>query len=71
MKTRSQTTHIQEFEVNIDFDEASRLWNSNKKKLSTGCYEYVCGKELENGHFCKRKPKNSQYCWIHKHKNIN
>jgi hypothetical protein len=67
MKTRSQS---REFEVNIDFDEASKLWNSNKKRLSNGCYEYVCGKYLENGLFCKRKPKNSQYCWVHKPKYI-
>jgi len=67
MKTRSQS---REFEVNIDFDEASRLWNSNKKRLNNGCYEYVCGKPLENGLFCKRKPKNSQFCWVHKPKYI-
>jgi hypothetical protein len=67
MKTRSQS---REFEVNIDFDEASKLWNSNKKRLNNGCYEYVCGKQLENGLFCKRKLKNSQFCWIHKPKYI-
>ena len=67
MKTRSQS---REFEVNIDFDEASKLWNSNKKRLNNGCYEYVCGKQLENGLFCKRKLKNSQFCWVHKPKYI-
>ena len=68
MKTRS---HCKEFEINIDFEEASKLWNSNKKKLSNGCYEYVCGKKLENGLFCKRKPNKSQYCWLHKPNPIN
>jgi hypothetical protein len=68
MKTRSQN---KELEVNIDFDEASRLWNSNKKKISKCCYEYVCGRELTNGLFCKRKINGFQYCWIHKPKKNN
>ena len=28
------------YDVNIDFDGASREWNKNKIKLSNGCYEY-------------------------------
>jgi hypothetical protein len=68
MKTRSQS---RELDVNIDFDEASKLWNANKKKLTNGCYEYVCCKDLGNGLFCKRKINKSQYCWLHKPKNIN
>ena len=28
------------YEVNIDFDEASRAWKSNKVKLTDGCYRY-------------------------------
>ena len=28
------------YDVNIDFDGASREWNKNKIKLSDGCYEY-------------------------------
>lgn len=28
------------YEVNIDFDEASRTWKSNKVKLTDGCYRY-------------------------------
>jgi hypothetical protein len=67
MLTRSQTARP-EYEVNIDFDQASKLWNSNKKKLNNGCYEYVCGKELQNGEFCKNKIKNSPFCFIHKNK---
>jgi hypothetical protein len=67
MLTRSQT-RIPTYDVNIDFDEASRLWNSNKKKKHSGCYEYVCGKQLQNGEFCKKKIKNSVFCFIHKNK---
>jgi len=51
----------------IDFDEASRCWHANKKRLTNGCYQYVCGTELVDWTFCKRKIcKNSATCSIHK-----
>ena len=42
MKTRSQTKkeHIL-YEVNIDFDEASREWKKNKKSIGNGEYKYI------------------------------
>ena len=62
MQTRSQkqSTTITilkpiELEVNIDFDEASRAWTSNKKKQANGCFTYVCGAILKNGNYCKNK----------------
>ena len=55
MFTRSQ-------EVEIDFDEASRAWNANKKKVGNGMYIYVCGTKLKNGKHCQ----NSQACHLHK-----
>jgi hypothetical protein len=71
MKTRSQTYDLPIIDkivdpiinpiphplytVDIDFDEASYLWTSNKKKQSNGCYTYVCGSLLKNGKFCQRK----------------
>jgi len=42
MLTRSRT---QIMEPNIDFDEASREWRANKKKLTNGCYAYICGEK--------------------------
>ena len=30
-----------EYEVNIDFDEASAAWKANKKSLGNGCYKYI------------------------------
>jgi hypothetical protein len=64
MQTRSQSLIL---EVNIDFDAASLSWNANKKKLDNCCYVYVCGKQLQNGDFCKKKLyKNYQSCFIHK-----
>ena len=37
MLTRSQ----HRLTLQLDFDEASRAWNLNKRKLRNGCYEYV------------------------------
>ena len=43
MKTRSQQTNkIQQFEVNIDFDDATKKWRSNKKSIGNGSYKYIC-----------------------------
>ena len=57
MRTRSQSRTMQpvELDVNIDFDEASRAWNSNKKRVGTE-YSYVCGTRLANEKFCQCKP---------------
>ena len=63
MKTRSQT-NAGILNVNIDFDEASRYWNANKKRTGNGSYVYVCGAQLKNGNFCKR---NMQPCFMHRH----
>jgi len=58
MITRSMTRHIEDFtktnyndnlcnntneyEVNINFDEASKAWMENKKSIGGGCYKYIC-----------------------------
>lgn len=53
-------------EVNIDFDEASRVWMQNKRKITNGCYVYRCIATTKKGEPCKCKPsQNSQYCHIH------
>jgi hypothetical protein len=62
----------QELPVDIDFDEASRAWNANKRRSGAGYY-YVCGHVLANGEgFCSRrrlkKDKNgcdTLYCHLH------
>ena len=68
MQTRSQTRLARVYEVNIDFDHASKCWNSNKKRCSNGCYSYICGKKLENGTVCKRTSAKGEFlCARHKH----
>lgn len=58
VKTRSQTAKEKDtdlFEVNIDFDEASRMWKENKWELGGGTYRYRCLKEGRNGAKCISK----------------
>lgn len=43
-----------EYDVNIDFGEASEEWRRNKKQLSNGTFAYVCGMSNKNGKPCKR-----------------
>jgi hypothetical protein len=38
LRTRSKTSFI------IDFDEASREWNRNKRRVGQGCYVYLKNK---------------------------
>jgi hypothetical protein len=45
MVTRSQSKNYKrpnyvEFDIDIDFDEASKAWNKNKIKTGNGCYIY-------------------------------
>jgi hypothetical protein len=60
------------YDVVIDFDDASRCWTSNKRRLKNGCYQYICGAQLKNGNKCQRKPmsgidSDSFACSIHLH----
>ena len=62
MQTRSQTKK-QSF--TIDFDEASRAWTANKKRIRNGCYKYVCCVE-KNGKLCNKKClAGENYCKTH------
>ena len=72
MLTRSQTFKEQknkdrkEYEENIDFDEASREWKSNKKSTKNGCYKYVCIQITKSGNQCKRESEaGNDFCKCH------
>jgi hypothetical protein len=60
MITRSQTKLATQYRqniiynVDIDFDEASRAWNANKRRLTNGEYVYICGKVMKNGRKCMK-----------------
>lgn len=63
MYTKKQK--IKMYEVNIDFDEASKSWQQNKSPLGNGTYKYVCGAITKTGNKCKNHPNcklhNKQY----------
>lgn len=50
MLTRNQSRKL---EPNIDFDEASKAWNANKRKMENGCYVYICGAPMNDGKPCQ------------------
>ena len=52
--------------VNIDFDEASREWNRNKKRVDQS-YVYICSAVTKQGNSCQNKRyKNCNFCYIHR-----
>ena len=50
----------QKYTVDIDFDEASRRWRANKKRVGLS-FQYCCGEERPNGEFCKRAPGHRKH----------
>jgi hypothetical protein len=68
MKTRSQTKceNSALYEVNIDFDEASEAWKSNKRSIGNGSYRYLCAKKGKNNNYCITKCLSGEiYCKTH------
>ncbi len=60
----SLNNNMQQYEVNIDFDEASKAWMANKTRLSNCTYKYICGATTKKGTRCLNTPN----CNIHKKK---
>ena len=50
------------FDNYIDFNEASKEWIKNKRKIKNGTYEYICNYIDKNGQTCKNK---NYYCKKH------
>lgn len=69
MQTRSQSkaNQIIEYEVNIDFDDASSCWHQNKKSIGNGSYKYICTilkkDQTMCGNICY---KQLSCCWVHR-----
>jgi hypothetical protein len=56
-----------EFNIDIDFDEASAAWMKNKRSIGYGSYKYCCTEFTKSGEKCKNKPlQDSSFCHIHK-----
>lgn len=45
-----------EYEVTIDFDEASAAWKTNKKSTGGGSYKYICEYRNKNNKNCRINP---------------
>jgi len=75
MLTRSQARahrSVQPFDVDIDFDGASRAWLANKKRVGQ-MYVYICGHTLRNGGTCQRRSLSTcidGYCFQHAKQSI-
>lgn len=55
------------YEVDINFDEASRSWKINKESIGFGSYKYTgCIYKFKNGHICGKEPVyDTNYCIVH------
>jgi hypothetical protein len=72
MQTRSQTksqtrsewvpTTVAVYEVDIDFDEASKMWKFNKKRMGNGTYKYICCELNKSGLKCGRNIADDAAC---------
>ena len=59
------TPGVARYSNEIDFDEASREWMRNKKRVGL-MYSYVCGETSSTGRPCQRRPKNGcAFCATH------
>lgn len=81
MQTRSKTRQIEsqlsptmQYEVSIDFDDASRAWRANKRQTSNGTFVYVCEYVLpygKKGYKCnKRCMVGTNVCYVHRNKSL-
>ena len=71
MQTRSHTNYEKSsiYNVDIDFNEASQAWNSNKKHIGNGMYKYICNALSKKGNKCNKKCLAGQeFCRWHRNK---
>lgn len=68
MQTRSLTRYAARalYTVDINFDEASEAWKTNKQSIGNGMYKYICCQKTKNGKNCNCKClPGSNYCKRH------
>jgi len=57
------------FEVEIDFDDASKEWHKNKRSIGNSQYRYICEIQTNKKGTCNKVCyQNSDKCWIHRNK---
>jgi hypothetical protein len=58
--------HLEQYTVDIDFDDASTVWKLNKKSTGNGTYKYICVKIAKTGKQCKNDSlRGCEYCRYH------
>jgi hypothetical protein len=54
------------YSVDIDFDDASNAWKSNKRSVGNGQYKYICFAITKAGTNCKRESiAGLNFCSLH------
>jgi hypothetical protein len=67
--SNKQCTPVYYGEFEFDFDDSSKHWNANKKKIENACYIYVCGYiKSKTGKKCMNKTNCGVFCRFHKNK---
>ena len=68
IESQNRKKKTTELEVNIDFDESSKVWKENKISLGDGMYKYRktrnCKSKTAKGNDCKNKTA-FDYCSVH------
>lgn len=66
IETSNTILNKPEYDVNIDFDEASSAWKANKRSIGGGCYRYICEAITGSGNKCKKTPiSGGNFCSQH------
>jgi hypothetical protein len=53
------------YNIDIDFEEASKIWRSNKINLGNGCFQYCCQQLTKKNKKCKNKIYKDNFCHLH------
>jgi hypothetical protein len=60
-KNTTKKTSSPLYDVDIDFDDASKEWRKNKKSLKHGNFKYCCGVKKQCGKICKKNITHRKY----------
>jgi len=55
MKLANESKNIALYNIEINFDESSIAWRSNKKLVGSGQFKYKCLQKTQTGNDCKRE----------------
>jgi hypothetical protein len=53
------------YNIDINFEEASKIWRSNKINLGNGEFKYCCQQLTKKNEKCKNKIYKDNFCNLH------